>query len=56
MKHGLMGEYDIAQNACAASLMSIGHAYRLISHGYLDAMLAGGVDTVVGTPTLFCLD
>ncbi len=38
--------------ACATSTNSIGEAYRVIKHGYADAMLAGGSEAAI-TPLCF---
>ncbi len=42
---GIHGENLTITNACAASLQSIGEAYRKIKNSYLDTALAGGSDS-----------
>ncbi|MEF9863433.1 MAG: beta-ketoacyl-ACP synthase II [Christensenellaceae bacterium] len=47
IKHGLKGYCTAVTTACASGTHSIGEAYRLIKHGYMDAMLAGGAESAV---------
>ena len=47
---GLKGESFAVVTACAGGTHSIGEAYRLIKHGYQDAVLAGGTEASI-TPT-----
>lgn len=47
---GAKGESFGMVTACASSTHSIGEAYRLIKHGYQDAVIAGGAESAV-TPT-----
>lgn len=43
-------------NGCAASLYSLGDAYRMIKDGYQDVMFVGGIDTNIGNFSHFILD
>lgn len=47
---GAKGESFGMVTACASSTHSIGEAYRLIKHGYQDAVVAGGAESAI-TPT-----
>ena len=47
---GLKGESFAVVTACAGGTHSIGEAFRLIKHGYQDAVLAGGTEASI-TPT-----
>ncbi len=47
---GARGESFGTVTACASSTHSIGEAYRLIKHGYQDAVIAGGAESGI-TPT-----
>lgn len=47
---GAKGESFGMVTACASSTHSIGEAYRLIKHGYQDAVIAGGAESTI-TPT-----
>lgn len=42
IKYGAKGESKAVVTACATSTQSIGDAYRLLKHGYLDICIAGG--------------
>jgi 3-oxoacyl-[acyl-carrier-protein] synthase II len=44
---GTRGECMGISNACASGAAAIGHAFRLIRHGYTDMAIAGGVDAPV---------
>lgn len=44
IKYGLKGHNTTVTTACASGTHSIGDAYRLIRHGYADAMLCGGAE------------
>lgn len=50
--HGLRGPSLTYSAACASSAIAIGEAYRLIKHGYADAMLAGGSEALLTYGTL----
>lgn len=47
---GAKGESFGMVTACASSTHSIGEAYRLIKHGYQEAVIAGGAESTI-TPT-----
>ena len=47
---GAKGESYAAVTACASATHSIGEAYRMIKHGYEDAVIAGGVEASI-TPS-----
>jgi 3-oxoacyl-(acyl-carrier-protein) synthase len=42
--YNLCGQVNAFTNGCAAGIMAIGDAYRLIASGKMDAMVAGGAD------------
>ncbi len=44
IKYGLKGYNTTITTACASGTHSIGDAFRIIRHGYADAMLAGGAE------------
>jgi len=44
MTYGLQGVCLHTSFACAAGVIAVGDAYRLIKHGYMDRMLCGGAD------------
>lgn len=50
MEVGAKGESFGIVTACASSTHSIGEAYRLIKHGYQEAVIAGGTEAAI-TPT-----
>ena len=50
MELGAKGESFGIVTACASSTHSIGESYRLIKHGYQDAVIAGGTEGSI-TPT-----
>ncbi|GAB4388441.1 MAG: beta-ketoacyl-ACP synthase II [Thermodesulfovibrionales bacterium] len=47
IKCGAKGPNSAAVTACATGSHSIGDAFRLIQHGYADAMIAGGSEAVI---------
>lgn len=47
IRHDLRGHNTSVTTACASGAHSIGDAYRLIRHGYADAMLAGGAEAAL---------
>jgi 3-oxoacyl-[acyl-carrier-protein] synthase II len=47
IKFGARGPNSAAVTACATGTHSIGDAFRLIQHGYADAMIAGGSESVI---------
>lgn len=44
---GLKGEAMAIVSACASGTHAIGEAYRIIKHGYEDAMIAGGTEAAI---------
>ncbi len=56
IKYGLRGHNTTVTTACASGAHSIGDAFRLIRHGYADAMLAGGAEAALTSLSLsgFC--
>lgn len=44
MNHHITGHLSCTSMASASGGIAIGEAYRLIKHGYQDAMIAGGAD------------
>ena len=47
IKYGLKGPCTSIVTACATGTNSIGDAFRLIKHGYVDVMLAGGAEAPI---------
>ena len=47
IKFGLRGHNTTVTSACSSGAHSIGDAFRLIRHGYADAMLAGGAEAAL---------
>lgn len=47
IRFGAKGPNSAAVTACATGSHSIGDAFRLIQHGYADAMIAGGTESVI---------
>lgn len=47
IRHGAKGPNIAPSSACATSIHAIGDAFRLIQHGYADAMIAGGAEGVI---------
>jgi len=47
IKYGARGESKSVVTACATSTHSVGDAYRLIKHGYLDICLTGGSESAI---------
>ncbi|MGI6169109.1 MAG: beta-ketoacyl-ACP synthase II [Christensenellales bacterium] len=45
--HGLEGPCSCVVTACATGANSIGDAFRIIKHGYADAMLTGGSEAAI---------
>src|SRR5262249_14919238 len=48
MRHGLKGECALHSVACASAGAALGHALRMIRHGYLDQAIAGGAEAPLG--------
>ena len=44
IKYGLKGHNTCVTTACSSGAHSIGDAFRLVRHGYAEAMLAGGAE------------
>jgi 3-oxoacyl-[acyl-carrier-protein] synthase II len=51
MRHGLKGECALHSVACASAGAALGHALRMIRHGYLDMAIAGGAEAPLGEST-----
>ncbi len=49
IKYGARGESKAVVTACATSTQSIGDAYRLLKHNYLDVCIAGGSESAMTT-------
>ncbi|RZI40909.1 beta-ketoacyl-[acyl-carrier-protein] synthase family protein [Herbaspirillum sp. HC18] len=47
MRHKIRGECQTFSAACSSSAIAIGDAYRRIKDGYLDTILAGGVECML---------
>ncbi len=47
IQHGIKGPNLCIVTACSAGTHSVGHGYRLIQHGYSDAVLSGGAEACV---------
>ncbi len=47
--HGAKGPNLSLQTACAAGTHAVGHAYHLIRNGLAEAMITGGVESVITT-------
>jgi 3-oxoacyl-[acyl-carrier-protein] synthase II len=47
IRFGAKGPNSAAVTACAAGTHSIGDAFRLIQHGFADAMIAGGAESAI---------
>ena len=52
MEFDLKGPSSTVSNACASSATAIGDAFRLIRHGYADAMLVGGTEALLNRGTI----
>jgi len=55
-EYGMEGYQGSNGNACSATLILVGDAYRLIKDGYQDIIVAGGIDTNVGHPSHVAFD
>ncbi|MBI4715771.1 MAG: beta-ketoacyl-[acyl-carrier-protein] synthase family protein [Nitrospirae bacterium] len=53
IEYGVTGLNYSFTNTCSSSAASIGEGYRLIKHGYVDAMIAGGSEAPI-TPAMLC--
>jgi 3-oxoacyl-[acyl-carrier-protein] synthase II len=47
MRFGAKGPINCSVTACAAGTSAIGDSYKIIAHGYADAMITGGVEAAV---------
>ncbi len=47
IKYGARGESKSVVTACATSTHSVGDAYRLLKHGYLDICITGGSESAI---------
>ncbi|MDH3253487.1 MAG: beta-ketoacyl-ACP synthase II [Acidobacteriota bacterium] len=47
IRYGITGPNSAPATACSTGLHAIGDAFRIIQHGYADAMLAGGTEAVI---------
>lgn len=47
MDRGAKGVCEAVTTACSSSTNAIGNAYRLIRHGYMDAMFCGGAEASI---------
>ncbi len=56
IRYGIKGSNLCMVTACGAGTHSIGHGYRLIRHGYADAVIAGGAEACITRLSLggFC--
>ena len=45
--YGIMGPNYTVCNTCSSGAIAIGEAYRLIKHGYAEAMISGGADACI---------
>ena len=44
MEHGIKGHVSASSMASAGGSIAIGEAYRLVKHGIVDRIIAGGLD------------
>jgi 3-oxoacyl-[acyl-carrier-protein] synthase II len=56
IRHGLGGANQVVSAACASSTMALGHACRMIRHGYWRSALCVGADTIFSPFTLAAWD
>ncbi len=52
LEHQITGPNQTFCTACSSSAVAIGEATRLIRHGYVDAMLAGGAESLLTFGTI----
>ena len=52
LEHQLTGPNQTFSTACSSSAVAIGEAARLIRHGYVDVMLAGGAEALLTFGTI----
>lgn len=52
IQYGAKGPNSATCTACTTGLHAIGDAFRLVQHGYADAMIAGGTEAVITPLTL----
>jgi 3-oxoacyl-[acyl-carrier-protein] synthase II len=52
LEHQITGPNQTFCTACSSSAVAIGEASRLIRHGYVDAMLAGGAESLLTFGTI----
>ena len=56
MRFGFTGPNYVVSAACASSTVALGHAYRMIRHGYWQRALCIGADTIFSPFTLAAWD
>jgi beta-ketoacyl-acyl-carrier-protein synthase II len=52
IEHSLRGPSYTYSTACSSSAIAIGEAYRAIRHGYIDAAIAGGAESLLTLGTI----